>query len=91
MTSTDTGTVPDHLDALFVGGAWVAPAGSDTLTVVNPTTEEPLATVPACTPADVDRAVTAARAAFPAWAATPVAERAELLDALADGLAARVP
>ena len=91
MNSTDTGTVPDHLDALFVGGAWVAPAGSDTLTVVNPTTEEPLATVPAGTPADVDRAVTADRAAFPAWAATPVAERAELLDALADGLAARVP
>ena len=33
----------------------MAPAGSDTLTVVNPTTEEPLATVPAGTPADVDR------------------------------------
>ena len=42
--------------------------------------------MPAGTPADVDRAVTAARAAFPAWAATPVAERAALLAALADGL-----
>ena len=45
MTSTDARTIPDHLDALFVGGTWVAPAGSETLTVVNPTTEEPLATL----------------------------------------------
>jgi aldehyde dehydrogenase (NAD+) len=91
MTSTDARTLPDHLDALYVGGAWVAPAGSDTLSVVNPTTEQPLATVPAGTPADVDRAVAAARAAFGGWAATPVAERAALLGALADGLTARVP
>ena len=45
--------------------------------------------MPAGTPADVDRAVAAARAAFPAWSATPPAERAALLGALADGLAAR--
>ena len=37
--------------------------------------------MPAGTPADVDRAVAAARAAFPAWAATPPAERAALLGA----------
>ncbi len=91
MTSTDARTLPDHLDALFVGGAWVRPAGPDTLTVVNPTTERPLATVPAGTPVDVDRAVAAARAAFAGWAATPVAERAALLGALADGLTARIP
>jgi aldehyde dehydrogenase (NAD+) len=91
MTSTDACTLPEHLDALFVDGGWVAPTGSETLTVVNPTTEQPLATVPAGTPADVDRAVAAARAAFPGWAATPVAERAALLGALADGLTARVP
>jgi aldehyde dehydrogenase (NAD+) len=41
--------------------------------------------------ADVDTAVAAARAAFGSWAATPVQRRAELLGALADGLAARVP
>jgi aldehyde dehydrogenase (NAD+) len=91
MTSTDARTLPEHLDALFVDGGWVAPTGSETLTVVNPTTEQPLATVPAGTPADVDRAVAAARGAFPGWAATPVAERAALLGALADGLTARVP
>jgi aldehyde dehydrogenase (NAD+) len=91
MTSTDARTLPDHLDALFVGGSWVSPSGTDTLTVVNPTTEQPLATVPAGTPADVDRAVAAARAAFAGWAATPVAERAAVLGALADGLTARIP
>ena len=91
MTSTDARTLPDHLESFFVGGDWVRPTGADTLTVVNPTTEEQLATVPAGTAADVDRAVAAARAAFPGWAATPVAERAALLSALADGLTARVP
>ena len=54
MTSTGARTLPDHLEALFVGGTWVAPAGSDTLTVVNPTTEEPLATVPAGAPTGVE-------------------------------------
>ena len=29
MTSTDARTLPGHLDALFVGGAWVAPSGPD--------------------------------------------------------------
>ena len=91
MTGTAARTLPDHLDSLFLGGEWAAPAGADTLTVVNPTTEEPLATVPAGTAADVDRAATAARAAFEGWAATPVERRAALLSALADGLAARVP
>src|SRR5260370_23620082 len=39
--------------------------------------------------ADVERAVAAARAAFPAWSRTPIAERAAALRALADGLEAR--
>jgi len=81
--------MPSTLDSLFIGGTWPAPSGPDRLTVVNPTTEQELATVPAGTPADVDRAVAAARAAFPPWAATPPAERAAVLGRLADGLAAR--
>ena len=84
-----TSTLPDRLDSFFVAGQWVRPAGPDTIEVVNPTTEAVLATVPAGTPADADRAVAAARAAFPGWAGTPVADRAALLAALADGLAAR--
>lgn len=52
-------------DALFVGGAWCAPANkSDRITVISPHTEEPIAHVPAAGPEDVDAAVAAARHAF---------------------------
>src|SRR3954452_25488893 len=60
-----------------------------TIEVVNPYTEEVIESVPAGGPADVDRAVAAARAAFPAWAATPPAERAALLGAIAEKLSER--
>src|SRR5690606_31487741 len=56
-------------------GAWPPSAPADSLAVVNPATEEVTDTVPAGDPADVDRAVAAARAAFPAWSALPVQER----------------
>ena len=81
--------LPSGLDSVFVDGGWEAPSGTDRIRVVNPTTEQELAAVPAGTAADVDRAVAAARAAFPGWSATPPAERAALLGRLADGLAAR--
>src|SRR4051794_35008724 len=57
-----------------------------TIEVVNPYTEEVIGQVPAGSAADVDRAVAAARAAFPGWAATPPAERAALLAAIAEQL-----
>jgi acyl-CoA reductase-like NAD-dependent aldehyde dehydrogenase len=76
-------------DRLFIGGEWVAPAGAETIAIVNPTTEEPLGSIPAGGPADVDRAVAAARAAFEGWAATPPAERGEHLAAVAAGLKER--
>ena len=60
-----------------------------TIDVVNPYTEEIIGSVPACGPDDVDRAVAAARAAFPAWAATPPAERAGYLAAIAEQLSER--
>ena len=43
-------------DKLYIDGAWVAPAGNDTLEVIDSTTEEVFATIPAGTPADIDRA-----------------------------------
>jgi len=49
------------------------------LTVEAPAAGEPVGTVPACTPADVRRAVDRARTAGEAWAARPVAERAAVL------------
>jgi len=59
------------------------------LTVVDPSTEQALATVPAGTEADVNRAVAAARSAFESWSSTPVEERARLLRTAADVLEAR--
>jgi aldehyde dehydrogenase (NAD+) len=76
-------------EAFFIGGEWVGPAGSGMIEVVDPATEQVVAAVPEGTPADVDAAVAAARAALPGWSATGPADRAKMLAALADGLAAR--
>ncbi|OKJ97013.1 aldehyde dehydrogenase [Streptomyces sp. CB03234] len=77
-------------DGMYIGGAWRPAVGTDTIAVVNPADEQVIAHVPAGTAEDVDAAVRAARAAFPAWAATPPAERAARLAALRDVLAARL-
>ena len=76
-------------DKLFIGGEWVDPAGSETIDVVNASTEEVMGRIPQGTPEDVDRAVAAARGAFESWSETPLVERAELIRAVAAGLAAR--
>jgi aldehyde dehydrogenase (NAD+) len=80
---------PIHRDRLFIGGDWVEPAGDRRIDVIDSTTEQVMGSVPEGTPADVDRAVAAARAAFDGWAATPVAQRSELLRAVSAMLAAR--
>ncbi|TMK22517.1 MAG: aldehyde dehydrogenase [Actinobacteria bacterium] len=51
-------------DKLFIGGQWVAPAGSNVIDVISPHSEEPVGRVPEATNADVDAAVAAARNAF---------------------------
>ncbi|MDQ1039702.1 aldehyde dehydrogenase (NAD+) [Streptomyces sp. V3I8] len=76
-------------DGMYIDGAWRPAAGAETIAVVNPVDEQVIALVPAGTIEDVDAAVRAARAAFPAWAATPPAERAARIGALRDVLVAR--
>jgi len=76
-------------DRVFIGGEWVAPSGSERIEVVNSTTEEVMGTVPACSAEDADRAVRAAREAFPAWSETSHEERAGYLNAIAAGLGER--
>jgi betaine-aldehyde dehydrogenase len=56
---------------------------AETLTIENPATEEPIATVPRARAADVDAAVTAARRAQPDWRRIPGLEKAKLLHAIA--------
>jgi aldehyde dehydrogenase (NAD+) len=72
----------------YIGGEWVASLGTDTIPVLNPATEEVIASVPAGTAEDVDAAVRAARAAARAWGATSREERLDHLTRLRDGLAA---
>jgi succinate-semialdehyde dehydrogenase/glutarate-semialdehyde dehydrogenase len=61
----------------FIDGRWVDGEG-DEIEVVSPGTGETLGSVRAATPSQVDEAVAAAAAAFPAWRATPLLERVEL-------------
>ncbi len=63
----------------FVNGAWLDAPGGATLPVRNPATGATLGTVPAFDAAATEKAVAAAHAAFPAWAAKTAKERAILL------------
>ena len=72
---------------LLINGRLVA--GASTLEVVNPATEEVLGLCPRASAAQLNEAVAAAKAAFPAWAAKTTAERGVVLNKLADALEAR--
>ena len=74
----------------YVGGAWVRASVAEFLDVPDPSTGAVLARVPRSGTTDVDAAVAAARAAFPAWRDTPVAERTRRILALRALLEAHV-
>jgi acyl-CoA reductase-like NAD-dependent aldehyde dehydrogenase len=78
-----------HHSQSYIGGSWVEPHGRDTVDVLNPATERVIATIRLGDARDVDAAVAAARAAFPAWSRTSVEDRARYLDGIAAGIAAR--
>ncbi len=63
----------------YVGGKFVESANPEHVEVTNPATGERLGDVPLGAPKDVDAAVAAAKAAFPAWRDTPAAARARHL------------
>ncbi|MEM8578942.1 MAG: aldehyde dehydrogenase family protein [Pseudomonadota bacterium] len=68
----------------YIDGAWVTPLAGTAHEVINPSTEEPCAVISLGGQADTDAAVAAARRAFPAWMATPPAERIALVERLID-------
>lgn len=68
----------------YINGKWVAPAVTNDFHVINPSTEEPCAVISLGSEADTNAAVAAAKAAFPAWMATPVAERIALVEKLVE-------
>jgi aldehyde dehydrogenase (NAD+) len=71
--------------AMLVDGDWVQAESGETFSCVDPYTEEPWGRVPVAGPAEVERAVLAARRAFDedGWPQTPAAKRASLLRRLA--------
>ena len=76
-------------DKLYIDGKWVASFSSGQIDVTNAATEEVMAKVPAGVAQDAGLAVQAARRAFDGWSQTAVTRRAEYLQKIADGLAAR--
>jgi aldehyde dehydrogenase (NAD+) len=85
MTNSET-----TRDSLYIDGSWVPSAGSGSIEVIDSTTEAVMGTVPEGTTDDVDRAVAAAKAAFPSWSAKPVVERTALMTKVAGALGARM-
>ncbi|RYE10524.1 MAG: aldehyde dehydrogenase family protein [Hyphomicrobiales bacterium] len=79
------------LDKHYIGGRWVPAHGTDAHAMVNPSTEEVIGTVVLGDQQDVDTAVAAARAAFPAWSESPVADRIRLVEKIRDEYRRRLP
>lgn len=75
-----------NIPALIIDGR--PQAIGETREVIDPATGRAFARAPVASLADLDRAVDAARRAFPAWAATPIDERAAAVDRIAGAMAA---
>jgi acyl-CoA reductase-like NAD-dependent aldehyde dehydrogenase len=76
-------------NAIYVDGAWIPSTGTGTLPVTNPYTEQVIGATPEGTVEDVDKAVRAAAAAFPGWAATSREDRVKYCARIAEELKAR--
>lgn len=74
---------------LYINGKWQDASSQEKREVLNPTTEAAIAQVQMANQEDVDQAVSAAKAAFPAWNQLPRQERANYLQKIADGIRER--
>jgi acyl-CoA reductase-like NAD-dependent aldehyde dehydrogenase len=91
MSSTETLIESNEL---FIGGEWVAPAGSERIEVFSASTEEPIGSVPDGSNGDIDAAVKAARAALEdpqGWSSWSKEQRADAMERLADAIDKRAP
>jgi aldehyde dehydrogenase len=70
----------------FIGGEWVPPSTGEYRENLTPATAEPFCEVAHSTPADIERALDAAHAAKAGWGAKSPADRAAVLDAIADAM-----
>jgi malonate-semialdehyde dehydrogenase (acetylating)/methylmalonate-semialdehyde dehydrogenase len=75
-----TGTVLQQSEVpVLIGGEWTAPKVGEYTDVHNPSTGETIARTPMCAATDVDKAVQAAKSAFPSWSNTPAPNRAAIM------------
>ncbi len=72
---------------MWINGQYTDSVSGKTFTVINPATEEEIARVPLGDKADIDKAVEAAKKAFPVWSKMPQGERTRILMKLSDSLA----
>lgn len=79
----------DHNLKFYINGEWVDSIGGQTIDVIDPSTEEPFTKIALGNQADVDRAVAAAKAAFPSFSTTSREERLALLRRLFEAYQAR--
>ncbi|KJM66935.1 aldehyde dehydrogenase [Pluralibacter gergoviae] len=77
-------TMP-HTTQFYIDGRWADPAAPRWFTVIDPATEQAVSQLALGNEQDVDRAVAAARRAFPTWSETTVAERIALLKRILTG------
>src|ERR1700726_3803131 len=75
----------------FIGGQWVAPVKQGYFENISPTTGEVICRIPRSQAEDVERAIDAAPAAAGQWGRTAVAERARILNRVADRMEEYLP
>ena len=63
----------------YIGGQWIDSESTKFNTIYDPSTGKPIAQVPQCTATEVENAIAAAKAAYPAWRDTPVRNRANIM------------
>ncbi len=79
----------DVRDKVYIDGAWVPSTSGSVIEVINASTEEVMGTIPDGTVEDVNKAVEAARRAFPSWSETSREERGKSLRRIQEALSAR--
>ena len=75
----------------YINGEWVDPVSSATLDVINPATEDAIATIAMGNEEDLNRAVAAAKNAFDSWSLTSKEERIAVLEKIIAAYQARMP
>ena len=76
-------------ESVYINGRWISVKGEGSIEVINPATEQHIGSVPVGNVDDVNDAVAAARAAFPAWSQSSIEERQGFLNAISAALAER--